>query len=353
MAFGEEKMSVDKEFFAKTKDGTSVYLYVLTNANGLKAKIIDYGAILVELDVPDRNGKPGDIVLGYPEFDNYVNDGWKMGATVGRFANRISNASFKIDGTEYKVTANIGKDHIHGGKVGFDDRLWKAEPFESNKGAGVKLTYQSKDGEEGFPGNLDVMVTYTLTNDNELRIDYEARTDKPTVVNLTNHSYFNLAGQGVGDVLGHELMINADEYTVLNERRFPTGEIKTVKGTALDFTKPMTIGARIKEAGGLYDNNYVIIKQERTPVALAARVVEPKSGRVMEVMTTQPGVQLFTPNYTTPLKGKNGIEYKGYAAFCLETQHYPDSPNKANFPSTVLRPGETYSQATIHRFSVK
>jgi aldose 1-epimerase len=351
--FGEEKMGVKKDFFVKTKDGQSVYSYMLTNANGLKAKVIDYGAILIELYVPDRDGKAGDVVLGYPALENYAGDGWKMGATVGRCANRISNASFVIDGVEYKITANLNKDHIHGGKAGFNDRLWKAEPFESNKGAGVRMTYLSKDGEEGYPGNLEVTVIYTLTNNDELRIDYEAKTDKATVVNLTNHSYFNLAGHNGGDVLGHELMINAEKYTVTDKLHIPTGEIKAVKGTAFDFTKPMTIGSRIKEAGGLYDMNYCINQAQRDALTLAARVVEPRSGRVMEVYTTQPGVQLFTPNFTTALKGKGGTAYKGYGAFCLETQHYPDSPNKPNFPSTVLRPGEKYSQVTIHKFSVK
>ncbi len=350
---GEGKMSVKKGLFSKTADGQSVYVYELTNNKGLKAKVINYGAILTELHVPDRDGKQADIVLGYTALKDYVGDGWKMGATVGRCANRISNASFTIDNVEHKITANLdNRHHIHGGKKGFSDQLWDAQPIESDSGVGVRMKYLSKDGEEGYPGNLNVTVTYMLTAANELMIDYVATTDKPTVVNLTNHSYFNLCGHNDGDVLGHELMINADKYTVSDERRLPTGEIKAVKDSPLDFTKTETIGARIKEAGGFYDNNYCINGADGS-LRLAAKVYEPKTGRAMEVLATQPGVQLFTPNYTTALKGKGGTAYKGYAAFCLETQHYPDAANKPNFPSTVLRPGQRYAHTAVFRFSTK
>ncbi len=345
-------MSIEKEAFGKTADGEEVSVYALSNGKGMQAKVTDYGAILTELHVPGKDGKTADVVLGYERLENYVGDGWKMGATVGRYANRISNAAFTIDGTEYKITANLGKDHIHGGKKGFDDVVWGAEPFEQDGAVGVKFSYLSKDGEEGFPGNLDVTVKYTLTDDNELRIDYEATTDKATVVNLTNHSYFNLAGHDGGAVLEHELMLNADTYTESDERRFPTGQIKSVEGTALDFTRPVAIGARIEEAGGIYDHNYCISGADGT-LRLSARVYEPKSGRVMEVYATQPGVQLFTPNYRDGLRGKGGVTYTGYAAFCLETQHYPDAPNNSDFPTTVLRPGEKYSHTAVYKFSSK
>jgi len=352
-AIGETKMNIEKQPFGKTAGGIEADLYILTNDNGLVAKVTNYGAIWTEMLVPDKTGKLADVVLGYRSLGDYVGDGWKMGAIVGRYANRISNASFKIDGTEYKVTANLGgKHHIHGGKVGFDDKLWKAERIEAEDAVGVQFSYTSADGEEGFPGKLDVTVTYMLTNDNELRIDYLATTDKPTVINLTNHAYFNLAGQGNGTAMDHVLTLNADSYTVSDDQRITTGQIDPVKGTPLDFTEPHTIGERIKQAeDGLYDNNFCINDADGT-LKLAAKVVEPTSGRAMQVYATQPGVQLFTPNYTSPMKGKT-TEYKGYAAFCLETQNYPDAPNKPDFPSAVLRPGEKYAHTTVHKFSAE
>ncbi len=352
ITYGDKKMTIEKQDFGKIHRPQGVYLYTMTNKNGLIAKVTDYGAILTELHVPDRDGNLADVVLGYPNLEGYVGDGWKMGATVGRYANRISNASFTIDGTEYKITTNLGKDHIHGGKKGFDDQIWNAEPIESDNAVAVKFSYTSPNGEEGFPGKLDVTVTYTLTNDNELKIDYEATTDKSTVVNLTNHSYFNLAGHDNGHILDHVLTINAETYTDADDRRFPTGQIKSVKDTPIDFTKPVPIGARIKQAGGIYDHNYCITDADGS-VKLAARVTEPKSGRVMELYTTQPGVQLFTPNYSGSMKGKDNTSYTGYAAFCLETQHYPDSPNKPNFPSTILRPGEQYKHTAVFKFSIE
>jgi aldose 1-epimerase len=343
------------ETFGKTPDGQEVFLYDMTNANGLRARLIDYGAILVSLEVPDRKGKLADIALGFDDLDSYVKRNPLFGAVVGRYANRIANAKFTLDGVEYKLTANAGKNHIHGGgKKRFDKVVWKGLPVHSKEGVCVQFTHRSKDGEEGFPGNLDCIVTYTLTNKNELKISYKATTDKPTIINLTNHSYFNLAGAGSGDVLAHEVMINADKYTPAGEGLIPTGEIRSVKKTPLDFTEPRTIGARIEkleETRG-YDHNYILNKSGSSP-DLASRVYEPTSGRVMEVYTTEPGMQFYTANGMRDIKGKGGKVYQRYHGFCLETQHYPDSPNKSNFPSVVLRPGWEFSSKTFFKFSTK
>jgi len=343
------------ESFGQTPDGREVTLYNLENANGLKARVIDYGAILVSLEVPDRDGKPADIALGFDDLDSYVNRNPLFGATVGRYANRISNAGFTLDGVEHKLTANAGKNHIHGGgNKRFDKVIWKGRPSQNEEGVYVQFTHLSKDGEEGFPGNLNCIVTYTLTNKNELKISYQATTDKPTVINLTNHSYFNLAGAGNGDVLGHQIMINADLYTPAGEGLIPTGEIHSVKNTPLDFTGTKTIGSRIdrlKETRG-YDHNYVLNKSN-SPLELASRVYEPASGRVMEVYTTEPGMQFYTANGMRGIKGKDGKVYQRHYGFCLETQHFPDSPNKAHFPSTVLRPGREYNTVTIFKFYTK
>ena len=349
------KAGIRVESFGRTPDGREVTLYTMTNANGLKARIIDYGAILVSLEVPDRKGKLADIALGFDDIDSYVGRNPLFGAIVGRYANRIANASFTLDGVEYKLTANAGKNHIHGGgNKRFDKVVWKGHPSQNDEGVCVKLTHLSKDGEEGFPGNLDCIVTYTLTNKNELKISYKATTDKPTIINLTNHSYFNLAGAGNGDVRGHEIMINAELYTPAGEGLIPTGEIRSVKNTPLDFTEPKTIGSRIdqlKETRG-YDHNYVLNKS-KGPLDLASRVYEPASGRVMEVYTTEPGMQFYTANGMRGIKGKDGKVYQRHYGFCLETQHFPDSPNKPHFPSTVLRPGGEYNTVTIFKFSTK
>jgi aldose 1-epimerase len=347
--------NIQAESFGQTPDGQQVMLYKLTNANGLRAEVIEYGAILVSLEVPDRQDKTEDIALGFDDLESYIKRNPLFGATVGRYANRIGNASFSLDGTEYKLTANAGKNHIHGGgNKRFDRVVWKGHPFQNDQGAGVRLTHLSKDGEEGYPGNLDCTVTYTLTDKNELKISYMAATDKPTIINLTNHSYFNLAGAGNGDVLGHEIMINADQYTPAGEGLIPTGEIRRVKDTPLDFAEPRTIGSRISqlvETRG-YDHNYVLTKSNG-PLSLAACVYEPTSGRVMEVYTTEPGMQFYTANGMRDLKGKGGKVYNRHYGFCLETQHFPDSPNKPHFPSVVLRPGETYDTVTIFRFSTR
>lgn len=346
---------VTQESFGAMPDGTKVNIYEMTNSNGLRAKVMDYGAILISLEVPDRAGKLGDVALGFDDLDSYLKRNPMFGSTVGRYANRIEGAKFTLDGIEHKLTANSGKNHIHGGRAGrFDKVVWKGRAFKDDQGASVRFMYLSPDGTEGFPGNLNCTVTYTLTDRDELKIAYEATTDKPTIVNLTNHSYFNLAGAGSGDVLNHEMMINADYYTPAGEGLIPTGEIHSVKGTPLDFTEPKTIGARIgqlTETRG-YDHNYVL-KNSDGSLVLAAQVYEPTSGRVMTVRTTEPGMQLYTANGMRGVEGKSGRTYGRHHGFCLETQHFPDSPNKPHFPSTVLRPGQKYSTMTVFMFSTR
>lgn len=345
------KAKTEKTQFGKLPDGTAVQLYTLKNAHGLVAKVTNYGTIITELHVPDRAGKLGDVVLGFDNLEQYLKGHPCFGATVGRVANRIAKGRFMLDGQIYKLVVNNGPNHLHGGLKGFDKALWQAEPL---KGAAVKFTYTSADHEEGYPGTLRVVVSISLTDANELRLDYTATTDKPSPVNLTNHSYFNLAGEG--DVLSHELMLAAGHYTPTNADLIPTGEIKSVKGTPLDFTSPKPIGARFSQLPGEpvgYDHNFVI-NHGGKDLTLAARVFEPKSGRVLELLTTEPGVQLYTANYLDgSLTGKRGIVYRRHAAFCLETQHYPDSVNQVKFPSVILRPGQTYRQTTMHKFAVK
>jgi aldose 1-epimerase len=327
---------LEERVFGKLDDGTVVKQFILRNANGMTAKIITYGAIISDLQAPDRNGAFTNVVLGADSLDGYFGRGAVPGAVVlGRVANRIAGARFTIDGVEYKITANAGTNHIHGGRKGFASVVWQAQALPVAKGqAAVRLTYLSKDGEEGYPGNLTASVTYTLTDDNELRLDYAATTDKPTLVNLSNHAYFNLAGGG--DALGHELWLNADRYTLADAQLIPTGELASVKGTPLDFTTPTFIGTRVNEIKPrpIYDHNYVINGGGKSLV-LAARARDPHSGRTMEVRTTEPGVQLYT--------GRPGT-------FCLETQHFPDSVNHPHFPSTILRPGEKHESTTIFAF---
>lgn len=354
-AIGRTGLEISQKPFGQIPDGRKVTLYELTNENGLYASVIDYGAILVSLHVPGRNGKFADVVLGFDDLDAYLKRNPLFGAVVGRYANRIAHASFTLDGTEYKLTANAGQNHIHGGRSKrFDKVIWKGQTFRNNEEVGVRLTYLSKDGDEGFPGNLDCTLTYNLTNNNELKISYEATTDKPTIVNLTNHSYFNLAGAGEGDVLDHEMTINADFYTPSDEALIPTGEIHFVKDTPLDFTEPKTIGARINELKQTrgYDHNYVL-KNSSGSLVPAARVYEPASGRVMEVRTTEPGMQFYTANGMRGIQGKDRKTYNQHYGFCLETQHFPDSPNKPHFPSVVLRPGQKFSSMTVFIFSTR
>ncbi|HEX8774042.1 MAG TPA: aldose epimerase family protein [Pyrinomonadaceae bacterium] len=345
--------------FGKTADGTPVEIYTLTNAHGLEAQIMTYGGIVVSLKVPDRSGRMADVVLGYDTLEGYLKDnGPYMGALVGRYANRIANGRFTLGGVEYTLAKNNGENHLHGGLKGFDKVVWKATPLRNG---GLRLTYLSKDGEEGYPGNLSVTVTYSLTNNNELRIDYGATTDKETVLNLTHHSYFNLAGAGSGDILGHEMLINADRFVpVADSGAIPTGELRGVKGTPMDFTKPTTVGARITQPdeqlnfGRGYDHTWVLNKTRARTPSLAARVQEPKSGRVMEVYTTEPGVQFYTGNFLDgTITGKGGKVYNQRYGLCLEAQHFPDSPNQPKFPTTVLRPGQRYTQTTIYKFSAR
>ena len=350
----QKAMSIDTESFGKTPDGQRVDLYTLTNINGIKAKITNYGATLVSLEVPDKNGKLADITLGYDKIDGYLPRHPYFGSTVGRYANRIGGAKFVLNDVEYKLEANNGPNHLHGGIKGFDKVVWKAkeERGDSDKVL-VKLSYLSKDGEEGYPGNLACTVTYTLTKDDELKISYEAETDKTTILNLTNHSYWNLAGQGSSNILGHELMLNADKYTPVDEGLIPTGEIRNVSNSPMDFTRPMTIGSRIGQVEGGYDHNYVLNSSTGT-LALCARVYEPTSGRAMEIHTSEPGVQFYTGNFLDgSITGKSGKVYKKHYGFCLETQHFPDSPNKPDFPSVVLNPGQKYTTVTVHKFYTK
>lgn len=351
----QRAMTINVESFGKTPDGQEVELYTLANINGMRARITNYGAILVSLEVPDKAGKLADITLGYDTLDGYLTRHPYFGSTVGRYANRIGGAKFKLNDVEYTLAANNGPNHLHGGIKGFDKVVWKLEEIkaESDK-ALVKLSYLSKDGEEGYPGNLACTVTYTLTKGGELKISYEAETDKTTIVNLTNHSYWNLAGQGNGDILGHELMLNADKYSPVDEALIPTGEIRSVKDTPMDFTRPMTIGSRIGQVEGGYDHNYVLNNSGGGGLALCAKVYEPTSGRIMEIYTTEPGVQFYTGNFLDgSITGKSDRIYRKHYGFCLETQHFPDSPNKPDFPSVVLNPGDKYMTNTTYKFYTK
>ena len=348
-------MGIKVEPFGKTADGQAVDVVTMTNGKGIEAKVITYGGIIISLKAPDREGKPGDIVLGFDSLDGYLRGHPYFGAIIGRYGNRIGAGKFVLDAVEYKLAVNNGPNHLHGGIKGFDKVVWKIERAQAKGDEAIlKLSYLSKDGEEGYPGNLRCTVTYTLTADNELKMRYEATTDKATVLNLTNHSYWNLAGQGNGDILGHELMLNADRYTPVDEGLIPTGEIKSVKGTPMDFTKAMAIGSRIKQVDiGGYDHNFVL-NGKAGKMQPCATVYEPTSGRAMEIRTTQPGVQFYTGNFLDgTLTGKEGKMYKKHYAFCLETQHFPDSPNKPRFPSVVLKPGGKYDTTTVHKFSTK
>ncbi len=352
---GRIRMDIQKQPFGKLADGSEVEIYALTNSHGLRAKIMTYGATLVSLEVPDRNGQLEDIVLGHDSLEGYLDAAKNpyFGSIVGRCANRIARGRFILDGVEYQLATNAGSNHLHGGIKGFDKVLWQAEPLKEQGSVGVKFSYLSPDGEEGYPGNLRVTVIYWLTEEDELKIAYEAETDKPTPVNLTHHSYFNLAGQGKGDILGHELMLNADYFTPTDEELIPTGEIRSVQGTAWDFTTPKAIGAEMAHVPGGYDHNFVL-RGEAGILKLAARVYEPQTGRVMEISTTEPGIQFYGGNFLDgTITGKSGQVYFKHYGFCLETQHFPDSPNKPLFPSIILRPGEKYTSLTIHKFSVK
>jgi aldose 1-epimerase len=341
--------------FGKTPEGMPVELFVLKNGR-MTVKVMTYGAIITELHVPDRRGTPGDVVLGFDDLEGYLGNHPYFGATIGRVANRIAGGKFTLEGREYALALNDGSNSLHGGRKGFDKVLWKAEEVSGPDGPAVKLTYLSRDGEEGYPGNLSASVTFTVTDDDSLRIDNTATTDKATPVNLTNHSYFHLAGPASGTILDHELMLAADMYTPVDDMLIPTGEIASVRETPMDFSTPTPIGARIDQLKGDprgYDHNFVLRGGEKSP-ALAARLYDPKSGRVMEVFTTEPGVQFYSGNFLDgTLKGKGGVVYRKHQGLCLETQHFPDSVHHANFPSILLRPSMTYTQTTIYRFSTR
>ena len=352
-------MTIEKEAFGEMPDGAAVDLYTLRNAGRCEVKITNYGGIVVSLTAPDRTGKLDDVVLGYETLREYLAGSPYFGALIGRYGNRIGAARFTLDGAEYTLAANDGANSLHGGDRGFDKVLWRAEAVEGEREDSLKLTYLSADGEEGYPGNLSVSVVYTWTGDNELRIDYTAKTDRKTVLNLTHHSYFNLAGAGVGDNLAHEMMIHADRFTPVDAGLIPTGELRSVEGTPMDFRQPTPIGERIDAddeqltlAGG-YDHNWVLNGADSSP-APAALVHEPTTGRIMEVLTTEPGIQFYAGNFLDGSQvGKGGQAYPYRSAFCLETQHFPDSPNRPEFPSTVLGPGQTYRQTTVYRFSAR
>ena len=346
--------------FGTTSDGEAVEVYTLTNANGVEVRAITYGGIIISLRVPDKDGQLDDVVLGYDTLDGYLaNNSPYLGALIGRFGNRIGKGTFTLDEQTYSLAVNNGPNHLHGGLKGFDKVVWQAESFDDEAGVGVVFTYTSADGEEGYPGTLSVRVTYTLTGQDALIVAYHATTDKATPVNLTQHTYFNLAGPGTNDILGHELTLHADRFTPVDSTMIPTGELRSVAGTPFDFSQPTAIGARIDQqeeqliwAGG-YDHNFVL-NPGTDSLALAARVYEPTTGRVLEIHTTEPGVQFYTGNFLDgSITGKAGHVYEHRYGFCLETQHYPDSPNQPNFPTTILRPGSAYRSRTVFSFAVE
>src|ERR1700686_2609504 len=352
----EANSKMQKQSFGKTEDGQQTDLYILTNKNGMETSITNYGGTVVTLKVPDRNGKFDDVVLGYDKVEDYEAGKAYFGAIVGRYANRIAHAKFTLDGITYTLPKNDGDNHLHGV---FNKRVWNAKDVSSGAGQALELTYLSKDGEDGFPGNLSVKVVYTLTNQNELKIDYSAATDKDTVLNLTNHCYFNLAGQGNGDILQQQLMIRADRFTPVDANLIPTGEFRKVKGSPFDFTTSTVIRSRIDQddeqlkLGKGYDHNWVLNNSTAGSLFVAAQSYDSHSGRLLEVSTTEPGLQFYTGNFLDGIHGKGGKVYNRRYAFCLETQHFPDSPNHPQFPSTVLRPGQHYRSTTVYKFSTK
>jgi aldose 1-epimerase len=343
--------------FGQTGDGRPIELYTLTNQHGMKVAIATYGATVINLIVPDRNGKLDDVALGFDTIQPYFTQSPFFGSTIGRYANRIAKGRFELDGQTYQIPINNPPNALHGGPVGFDKLVWKARVISSSP-ASIELTLRSPDGDQGFPGNLDVSVTFTVPDRNELQMSYQATTDKPTIVNLTNHTYFNLAGAGNGNILAEILQINADQYTPSDDTQIPTGEIKSVADTIVDFRTPTAIGARlaVKDPSSnpiRYNENYVLSQGSKPGLNLAAELNDPESGRVLDVLTDQPGLEFYTGSFLNGMQGKGGKLYEPYYGVCLETQHYPDSPNHSNFPSTVLRPGQTYKTETIYRFSTR
>ncbi len=352
-------VKITKAPFGKTSDGQAVDIYTLSNPGGMEAKITNYGGIVTQLHVPDNKGKPGDVVLGYDKLASYIEASPYFGCITGRYANRIAKGRFTIEGTEYKLATNNGDNHLHGGDVGLDKKVWTVKEVQGVGRAGIELSYTSPDGEEGYPGNLNCKVTYWLTVQNELEIQYEATTDKATHINLTHHSYFNLAGAGSGDILNHEVEILADKFVPTDAGNIPLGDLASVKGTPFDFLTPHTVGERIGQedqqlkVGKGYDHNWVINPTGKG-LELAARVTEKNSGRVMEVLTDQPGIQFYTGNFLDGSNvGKGGKIYKHRNAFCLETQKFPDSPNNPSYPSSLLEPGQTYRHMCVYRFTTK
>lgn len=354
-------LSNEQGTFGKLPDGTPIEKYTLQNSNGVQATIITYGGILQALVVPDKNGKGDDIVLGFDDVDGYIKNGnVYFGATIGRFGNRIADGRFELDGKTYQIPQNDGSNALHGGPKGFDTKVWKAKSSNKDGSVGVELSYVSPDGEMGFPGTLTTHVTYSLNEDNELRIEYRATTDKPTVLNLTNHAYFNLAGAGNGTILDQVATLHASHYTPVTQKLIPTGELAPVAGTPMDFLQPTPFGQHIKDdhqqlkyaepKQGGFDFNWVL-DTEGDVGKLAAEVSDPESGRVLQLYTSEPGVQLYTSNFLDgSIKGKGGKTYPHWSGFTLETQHFPDAPNQPNFASTRLDPGQTYTQTTVYKF---
>ncbi len=346
-----DDMEIKKELFGSI-DGNDVYLYTMENPAGMQIQITNYGGIVTSIKVPDKNGKFDDIALGYDSLKGYLIETPYFGAIVGRCANRISYGKFTLDGKEYTLSTNEGPHHLHGGTEGFDKKIWQPTPMTDDSTASLKLTYTSSDGEEGYPGNLDVTVVYSLTKDNKFKIEYTAKTDQATPINLTHHTYFNLAGTSGRNILDHVLMIEADKYCVTNPDLTPTGEIRDVEGTNMDFRTPMPIGARIGMVPGGYDHNYVL--NNNGQFGKVAELYDPKSGRVIEVFTTEPGMQFYSGNFLDgSIVGEYGLVYQKHYGLCMETQHFPDSPNHPNFPDNILRPGDTYKQLTIYKFGVR
>ncbi|MBI2071856.1 MAG: galactose mutarotase [Gemmatimonadetes bacterium] len=355
----DREASINRAPFGTMPDGSAVEVFTLTNARGTELRAITYGAIIVSLRVPDRAGQMDDIVLGYESLEGYLGDSPYFGAIVGRYGNRIAKGRFRLDGKTYRLAMNNGPNHLHGGIKGFDKVVWRAEPFHHDSGAGVVFTHTSPDGDEGYPGTLAARVTYTLTDRDELIVDYRATTDQPTPVNLTQHTYFNLSGDGRRDILSHELLINADSFTPVDSTLIPTGVIAPVEGTPFDFRTRTAVGSRIEadhqqlRFGGGYDHNFVL-RQEDAAIGHAAQVVEPSTGRTLDIYTTEPGLQFYSGNFLDgSITGKGGRVYRRRYGFCLETQHYPDSPNQARFPSTILRPGHEYRSRTVFVFGAE
>jgi len=357
----EAKSKMQKQAFGKIQDGQSVDLYTLTNKYGMVVAISNFGGTLVSLKVPDRDGKLGDVVLGYDNPADYENGKAYFGGTIGRYGNRIAHGKFTLDGVVYSLPLNDGPNTLHGGVRGFNKHVWIARDVSSSAGEALELTYVSRDGEEGFPGTLTVKVVYTLfADENAVKIEYTATTDKDTVLNLTNHSYFNLSGQGNGDILQHQLKLYASQFTPVDVTLIPTGKLQDVQNTPFDFLQPIAIGQRINmndeqlKFGRGYDHNWVLDKKSPNTMSLAARAYDPQSGRVLEVSTTEPGVQFYSGNFLDgTVRGKDGKVYAYRSAFCLETQHFPDSPNQKNFPSTELKPGQTLHSTSIYKFTVQ